>query len=173
MPDDLSPAKIRPMDRPRFFPLFAAIAVMFLTSYATAQPVSLDDVRIDYGKGDYRAALTKTNRLFSSSLQEPMPGEKYEMLMLRGECQLQLKDRLGAATSFKSAAKCAADVNQLALAKANALIVERSSMGKYVPRFGDSREAIDIVPMESRRQAMTALQAELWAQNNKQIDAAL
>src|SRR5436190_22993535 len=88
--------------------LCPAFAVVLFATHATAQPVSLDEVRVDFGKGDYRAALTKTNRLFSASNQEPMPADKFEMLMLRGECQLQLKDRLGAMTSFKSAAKCAA-----------------------------------------------------------------
>src|SRR2546430_985700 len=96
--------------RPNF-----ALAVLLLASYAAAHPLSLDDVRIDYGKGDYRSAWTKTTRLFTSSLDEPVPSEKFELLMMRAECQLQLKDRLGAITSFKSAAKCAGDVNQLSV----------------------------------------------------------
>jgi hypothetical protein len=93
--------------------------------------------------------------------------------MLRAECQLQLKDRTGAAATFKSAAKSAGDVTQLAQAKANALIIERSSMGRYTPRSGSSREPIDILPMESRKQAMASLQAELWATNKSQVQAAL
>ena len=59
------------------------------------------------------------------------------------------------------------------MAKADALVTERSSMGKFTPRFGSSKEAIDIVPMDSRREAMKAYQAELWSQNKSQIDSAL
>ena len=47
--------------------------------------------------------------------------------MLKAECQLQLKDRMGAVTTFKSAAKAAGDLNQLAAARANAVIIERSA----------------------------------------------
>src|SRR5258708_2707954 len=125
------------------------VFLLAVATYSHGQPVSLDDVKVDFGAGNYRAALTKTNRLFTASLQEPPPAQKYELLMLRGECQIQLKDRLGAIASFKSAAKCASDVNQLSVAKANALIIERSSMGKYTPRLGASKDAIDILPMES------------------------
>src|SRR5437762_10975641 len=131
--------------------MFPVVVVAMLATCCAAQTLSLDDVRTDYTNGEYRAVVTKTGRLFSSSLQEPLPSEKYELLMMRGESQLQLKDRLGAIQSFKSATKCAADVNQLSLAKANALIIERSSMGKYTPRAGTGVEPIDIVPMESRR----------------------
>ena len=144
-----------------------------LTPHALAQGISLDDVRSDCAKGDYRAALQKTDKMFSSTLQEPSPSDKYELLMLRGECELQLKDRLGAVTAFKAAAKCAGDANQLATARANALVVDRSSMGKFTPRLGTDRTPIDILPMDSRKQAMTALQAELWAKNKSLIDAAL
>jgi hypothetical protein len=80
---------------------------------------------------------------------------------------------MGAMASFKAAAKSAADVRQLAMARANAAIVEKSSMGKYSPRFGSGNGPIDILPMDSRRQAMLALKADLWSQNKSQIDAAM
>ena len=158
---------IRPM--PGFI---LVVAALFATT-VRAESISVDDVRADYDKGDYRAALQKTNKLFASSLQEPLPSDKYQLLMLRGECQLQLKDRLGAATSFKSAAKCAGDLDQLAAAKASALVIERSSMGKFTPRAGSAKDAIDILPLESRRQAMAALQTELFSKSKADIDAAL
>jgi hypothetical protein len=151
--------------------LFALVTL--LATSAGALSISIEDVRLDYGKGEYRSALDKTSKLLSTSLQEPSPSDKYELLMLRGECQLQLKDRLGAITSFKSAAKVADNVNQLAIAKADALIVEKSSLGKYAPRFSADKTPIDVVPLESRRQAMSALKADLWSENKSQIDAAL
>jgi hypothetical protein len=86
---------------------------------------------------------------------------------------LQLKDRLGAISAFKSAAKVAGDVNQLAAAQANALIIDRSSSGRYSPRYGTGKEPIDILPMDSRKQAMAALRAELASQYKPQIEAAL
>jgi hypothetical protein len=59
------------------------------------------------------------------------PAERYELLMLKGECQIQLQDRLGAVSAFKSAAKVAGDVKQLAAAQANMLILERSR--RFIP----------------------------------------
>jgi hypothetical protein len=161
------------MMRGRFDSIALLLLLVAISRQAGAQNATLDDVRADFAKQDYRSALTKANQVLNSWRNEPPPGDKYELLMTRAECQLQLKDRLGSSTSFKSAAKCAADVNQLALAKANALIVEKSAMGKYTPRMGGTKDAIDIVPIDSRKQAMLAMKDDLWSQNKSQLDAAL
>jgi hypothetical protein len=149
------------------------LGLLLLASAALADAVSMTEVQNDFNNSDYKLVVQKTARLFASSTAEPLPADKYQMLMLRGESQLQLKDRLAAMTAFKAAAKSAGDVDQLALAKADALISERSAMGKYTPRFAADKTPIDILPMESRKQAMRALQADLWAQNKSLIDIAL
>lgn len=144
---------------------------MFVSNVA-GQSISQKEIQDDYAKGDYRAVMDKTSRVLASK-EEQQPSERYKLLMMRGECQLQLKDRAGAIASFKSAAKLADGVNQYASARANTLIVERSSMGRFTPKSGASTEPIDIVPIESRRRAMLALQAEMGLQNNSKIEAAL
>jgi hypothetical protein len=149
------------------------LCLALLAPRAFAQAATLEDARFDYARGDYRAALQKTNKLLSTSLAPPTAADKYEILTLRGECQLQLKDRMGAVTSFKSAVKCAADVNQFATARANAVIIERSSMGRYIPAYGVGKEPIDVVAPDTRRQAMAALRDELWSKNQRQIETAL
>jgi hypothetical protein len=149
------------------------LVLALFAANAAAQGNSLEDARFDYAKGDYRAALQKTTKLLSTSLASPGPAEKYDLLMLRGECQVQLKDRTGAVASFKSAVKSAADVNQFTAARANALIVERSSMGRYTPAYASGKTPIDIVAPDTRREAMAALRAELWSKNKRQIEEAL
>jgi hypothetical protein len=140
---------------------------------ALAQQPPVDDPRADAAKGDYRSAVRQLEKILFAQ-PELSPADRYELLMLKGECQLQLQDRLGAISAFKSAGKAAGDVQQLAAAQANALVLERSSSGRFTPRYGTtSKEPIDILPVESRKQAMTALQAELWAQYKSQIDTAL
>lgn len=146
----------------------AAFAAM-----AGAQPVSLKEAQADFASGDFRGVVQKTSRLFTSTTQDLQRSEEFGLLMLRGESQLQLKDRVGAMTTFKAAAKLAENSAQYAAATANMLIVERSSMGRYTPRLGASRDAVDIVSVESRKKAMTLLQAEIASQNRSQIDAAL
>src|SRR3954469_19811918 len=98
------------------------LLVALLTSTLLGQEATtIDRVRDDVAKGEYSAAVQKANKLLFSSSLEAMPAQKYELLMLRGEAQLQLKERVGASSSFKSASKFAGDVNQLAAARANAL----------------------------------------------------
>ena len=137
---------------------------------ASASPVG--EIRADVAAGDYRAALKKIDKQLFPSSQEKS-AERYELLMLKGECQLQLKDRIGARSAFKSAAKAAGSTSELAAAQANALIIDRSTSGQYSPRLTTGAEPIDIMPIDSRKRAMTALQAELASQYKSQIDAAL
>jgi hypothetical protein len=135
------------------------------------QDASLDAARIDAARGEYRAAILKIGKLLYS-FKEPTPDERYELLMLKGECQLQLKDRMGSASTFKSAAKAAGDLNQLAAARANALIVERSAGGVYKSASA-SGESIDILAPESRKKAMAQLLQDTWSKNKRDIDAAM
>jgi hypothetical protein len=136
------------------------------------QDVSLDTARIDAARGEHRAALQKIATLLAPP-NEPLPGDRYALLMLKAECQLQLKDRLGSASTFKSAAKAAGDVGQLATARANALIVERSSSGTYTPAFAVGESPIDVISPESRKAAMARLQQELWTKNKRDLDQAM
>jgi hypothetical protein len=138
---------------------------------AAQQKASLDEIRVAVAGGDYRGALAKIDKLLFPTSSDP--AQRYELLMLKGECQLQLKNRVGASSAFKSAAKVAADPGQLAAARANALITDASSGGQYKPRAAGGGEPIDILPMESRKRAMMALRDELSSRNQSQIDGAL
>jgi hypothetical protein len=139
---------------------------------APPQPSSaLEEIRAAVTSGDYRGALNKIDKQLFPSFQDP--AGRYELLMLKGECQLQLKDRIGAGTAFKSAAKAASNVGELAAAQANALIVDRSTSGVYRPRFGSGEEPIDIMLIDSRKRAMMSFQAELSSQYKSQIESAL
>jgi hypothetical protein len=149
------------------------LIVLRVAACAPAQNVSLDDVRSDVAKEDYRSAAQKLDKLLFPSMPELTPAQRYELLMLKGECQLQLKDRIGASSAFKSAAKYAGDVKELAAARANMLIIDRSTLGKFIPRFGTGAEPIEILPMDARKRAMMAFEAELASQYKSQIDAAL
>jgi hypothetical protein len=136
------------------------------------QDISIDTARADASRGEHRAALQKIGMLLAPP-NEPLPGDRYELLMLKAECQLQLKDRLGSASTFKSAAKAAGDAAQLAAARANALIVERSSAGTYTPAFAVGESPIDILKPDSRKLAMVRLQQELWSKNKRYLDQAM
>src|SRR4051794_2716836 len=125
-------------------PLLLLLALSLAAGGAPpAKPdVSLESARADAARGQHRAALQKIGTLLAPP-NEPLPGDRYELLMLKAECQLQLKDRIGSASTFKSAAKAAGDTAQLAIARANAVIVERSSAGTYTPALAVGESPID------------------------------
>ena len=83
-----------------------ALMVLAVAACAFAQPSPADEARIDAAKGDYRGALRKLEKTLFASSELPPP-ERYELLMLKGECQVQLQDRLGAVSAFKAAGKIA------------------------------------------------------------------
>lgn len=151
---------------------WVALALATAGMAAPPQDVTLEAARVDAARGEHRAALQKITTLLAPP-NEPLPGDRYELLMLKAECQLQLKDRLGAVTTFKSAAKAAGDVPQLAAARANALIIERSSSGTYTPAFAIGESPLDVLAPESRKTAMARLQQELWTKNKRDLDQAM
>jgi hypothetical protein len=143
-----------------------------LGAVGAPQQPSLEDIRGNLAKADYRTALDKVNKLVFSA-REMHPAEQYELLMMKGECQLQLKDRIGASSSFKSAAKVASNLDQFAAAKATAVIIDRSAMGMITPPYGSNEKPIDIAPADSRKKAMAALHRQIWSRSQPDIDAAL
>jgi hypothetical protein len=146
--------------------------MLALLGVAPPQDVSLDAARADAARGDHRAALRKIAALLTSP-SEPQPNDRYELLMLKAECQLQLKDRLGSVATFKSAARAATSTAQLAAARANAVIVDRSFGGTYTPALSIGEPPIDILPPESRAKAMARLQQELWTKDARDLDQAM
>jgi hypothetical protein len=147
-------------------------AATLLVAGAAPSNVSLDAARADAARGDHRAALQKIAALLAPS-NDPQPADRYELLMIKAESQLQLKDRLGSVSSFRSAAKAAGEVGQLAAARANALIIERSSAGQYKPALAIGEAPIDVVSPESRKTAMARLQQELWTKNARDVEQAM
>lgn len=150
-----------------------ALVLLITLGAALPQLASLEEIRSAMAKAEYRPALDKINKLVFSSTKEMYPAERFELLMMKGECQLQLKDRMGAATSFKAAAKIAENLDQFAAAQANALIVEKSAMGVFSPPYGSNEKPIDILSIDSRKKAMAILQRQIWSKSQPEIDAAL
>jgi len=150
----------------------ALVLLAMLTALDAPRQQSLEDIRGDLAKAGYRTALDKINKLVFSA-RDMSPAERFELLMMKGECQLQLKDRIGASSSFKAAAKAAGNLDEFAAAQATALVIDRSAMGMFNPPFGTNEKPIDIVPADSRKKAMASLQREIWSRSQSVIDAAL
>src|SRR5689334_1553723 len=57
---------------------------------ASANP-SIDDAKADFAAGQYQGCLQKISRLLSPGISKPDPATPYDLLMLRGECMMQMK----------------------------------------------------------------------------------
>lgn len=148
----------------------AAILVQVIACAFAAGASNIDEIRTLMTSGDYAGANLKIDSaLFPSNID---PAEKYQLLMFKGECRLQMKDRIGSSTAFKSAAKVAGNINEFAAAQANALIVLRSSGGQFTPRI-QGGTPMDVMNIDARKQGMIAMQNELASQNKSAIEAAL
>src|SRR5690349_9206335 len=65
-----------------------------------SQPLTFAAARADFDKGDYKACLGKISKLLTTGAYKSDSPERYDLLMLRGECLLQLKQRPGAQAAF-------------------------------------------------------------------------
>jgi tetratricopeptide (TPR) repeat protein len=132
-----------------------------------AQQASIDDLRAEFAKGDYRATLQKINDAMGVSAEQDAT---YDLLMLRAECFVQLKERDLAINCFDAAIKHASDFPRYSMTLANKLIVQRSPMFKFI---APGKEPIDITTLPNRKKAMTLLLQMLAKENKPKVDSAL
>src|SRR5688572_14868767 len=93
------------MTRLRLISVLLASAVLLFVSTATAQQPTMEGAQGDFASGDYRSALQKISRLLTGPTARPGTPHRYELLLLRGECMLQLKEANFAADAFDAAAR--------------------------------------------------------------------
>ena len=102
-------------NRDRLSPLLRWAALLSVLAppalvFAQASSSDFDEIRTAMAAGEYQSAQKQIDqRLFPTPKD---PATRYELLMLKGECRLQLKDRTGASTAFKSAAKAAGSADR-------------------------------------------------------------
>lgn len=145
--------------------ILSALAITFGAWAQTAQ-----DVQKKMASKEYRDAL----RMIADALtRRDAKDEKtrYQLLMMRGECQLQLGQRMEAVSAFEGAAKSASNTAEAATARANIVLMKASPANKYMAKTGTAQ--IDILDPESRKQAFAALRDDLLSANQQKIDAAI
>ncbi|HZN67752.1 MAG TPA: hypothetical protein VFB66_20870 [Tepidisphaeraceae bacterium] len=156
-----------------------AAAFLLAVSQAAAQsspPRGLEDARADFDAGDYPACLRKVASQLSSNTVKRDSPERHDLLMLRGECLVRLKQRTPAAEAFEKAAavtKGRGDLPRTANATALAALVKASPDLKYTPKARSGGPAIDVANPETRREAMAALFEDLKAQLAPDVEKAL
>jgi hypothetical protein len=156
--------------------LAAFLLVAATPAAAQSPPQTIEDAQADYASGDYPACLRKVAaRLNSNAVKRDSP-ERYDLLMLRGECLVRLKQRGPAAEAFEKAAavtKGRGDLPRTADATALAALVKASPDLKYTPRTRSGGSAIDVAEPGTRREAMAALFEDLKTQLAPDVEKAL
>lgn len=139
------------------------LLVLVFTGVSAAAP-TMAEVRDSYAAGQYRPTLRSIADCLALKGQAAEGYDHYELLMLKGECLLQLKSPSYAANAFEDARAAAGnDVPKRATAAANELLARRAPALKYVPKSGTNREPIDVLAPDSRKRAMQAMRDDQMA----------
>ena len=151
------------------------LACIGLSTLAQTAPPPTDtpDVQKLVDQGQYRPALQQIAKMLPQ-MQQSDPAtrqQRYTLLMLRGECLLQLGQRSYAAQAFDAAGHAAPDPKSGAVARANAVLVRRSTGNFYKPKGGGA--PIDTLSANSRKKAMLALDADMFAAIQPKVEAAI
>src|SRR3954462_10442462 len=120
----------------------AALAIIMLAGASPAQvaaPSLPDQIQKIMDSKAYRPALQTIAQVLPTAAQ----GDKYALLMMRGECLLQLKDGATAILAFDQAAAAAGSNPPSEAARATSLLIRKSAGLVYTPRTSD-RTPLDI-----------------------------
>jgi hypothetical protein len=152
--------------------VFLASIVFSALAQTSRSAANADDVQKLVDQAQYRPALQQIAKLLPQAQQSDpaTQQQRYTLLMLRGECLLQLGERSYAVQAFDTAAREAQDPKSSATARATAVLVRRSTGAAYKPKGG---KPIDILASDSRKQAMAALDTDLAAAVQPKINAAI
>ena len=137
------------------------IAILSVTSIANAQATRVRtasgaELRQMHDAGQYRICLQQIARILRLANAEKTY-DRYDLLLLRGDCLLHLEDPATAKFAYAAAAKSPV-AEQAREARATLLLLQRSSKMTYVPRGRrDSGDPVDLKSKEGRIEALRAL----------------
>jgi hypothetical protein len=143
---------------------FALLVVFFaaqshLVAAPSAAPTT-EDIQKEFNARDYSGVLRDIAHALSRNGKAAQQYDHYDLLMMRGETHLRLKQASAAALSFKQAVSKTTDADKAAMATAMQLLVLRSPQLQYTPKkvvVGKKNGPYDIIDPEKRKQAITAL----------------
>lgn len=143
--------------------LLARFCVAAATSQPAAAAPTMGEIRDRFDSADYQGVLREIARALSLGGKAAEEYKKYDLLILRGEAELRLKQPEPAAVAFHQAGKETQDDQNAATALATELLIRHSRQLQYVPKIvekGVKAQPLDIVEAESRKNALQAMYAD-------------
>lgn len=144
------------------------VIVVIVGSVSHGQQV--DDIRAEMDQRDYRAALQTISRRLPDARSDPQA--RYDLLMLRGESLLQLKQKSAALDAFRSAhaaVRRGGDRNQSLAARGMIELLGTGSGWTYKDADG---AVYDLIDPTTRKQAAAGMLAERLLSLSPKIDRA-
>src|SRR6185369_8645458 len=138
---------------------FALVLFFAFADIAMAQP-AMEDIRKEYDAGNYSSAIAMTSKALAARGAEAQKYDRYELLYLRGEALLKLKQPKYAEQAFEEAFAAAADRDKRARAIAMVSVIKKSPGLTYSPK-NTAGTKLDIVDDTSRKAAMSAIYDDL------------
>jgi hypothetical protein len=136
---------------------------------------SADEIKKLMDAGSYREALQKLSRALAVKGDGAKLYDRHELLRMKAEAHLNLKDAAASSGAFAAAAKEAKDDTARAEDKASELVVKRSKNLQFTPKpgkKGEKADPIDISTPEKRKAAYAALLEEEKAEAEPALKAA-
>ncbi len=124
--------------------------------------------------GQYAAALKQLQRILGLSATLGAAYDRYDMLMLRGECQLQVRQQPAALDSFAAARKEAFlqhKPDQAADPIAMIFLIRSSKAYQYVPKAAGAERPILILDRTRRTAAFGAILTDEFPAAEKKVAA--
>jgi hypothetical protein len=145
---------------------------LFGAAAAPVPPPTMGELHALFEQGQYRVLVQTIARVIADKDAGGL--DRHEMLMLKGEALLQLKEPETAADAFESAAKAASAGKERDGAHGLALLCGRCPMLFYspVPKAGEKPEKIDIVALQSRKRALAAFFEDELAKSSHRFQSA-
>jgi hypothetical protein len=147
-------------------PVFVLAAVIGAIAFSSGAGAQTDERRLAtpselrqmHDAGQYRICLQQIARVLRSG-NAARNHDRYDLLLLRGECLLGLEDPATARLAYEAAAKSPVP-DQAREGRATALLLQRSTKLTYLPRSdNDAQDGINVASKEGRTRALRALLA--------------
>jgi hypothetical protein len=131
-----------------------------------------------YAAGKYQELLKHLGKALALKGEAARPYKRFDMLMLKGDAHLMLKQTSWGLESYAAAAKEPGDAKVTAVARATEVLLRRSNVNGYVPKTvpverGKRPEPIAVAERESRKKAMAALLVDEMAVFRPKLKRAL
>jgi hypothetical protein len=139
------------------------LLLLFTTVNAAFAAPTMQEIRREYDAGHYGPVITLISRALAVRGQEAEQNDRYDLLFLRGEALLRLRNAQHAQQAFEDAFHAAADRDKRAAAAAMAALIRRSPGLAYSSKRAPDAPKIDIIDAASRKKAMSVLHEDIRA----------